>query len=95
MADSPDFTNLDRESIYIAGYQVNPGDDTTPVGPAPIDQVDYTRDLEDAHRVLYRVDGVDGNVHWYWMTGGITDADDAAWRIVDLQRSGGYPELGE
>lgn len=94
MASSERFDSLDRESIYIAGYQTAPGEDTIPVG-TPIDETDYTWDLEDAHRVLFRVDDAGGETHWYWMMDGVTDADDAAWRIVDLGESGEYGELGE
>lgn len=87
---------VDRESVYLAGYQSEPGGETIPVGfsPVPVDDVDYTSDLEDAHRVLFMVEGSDGGTHWYWMIDGVTDPDDAYARIEDLDASGDYGELG-
>jgi hypothetical protein len=88
--------SVDPDQVYIAGYQAGPGEPTTPLDePTPIADVDYGPDLEDAHRVLYMVEGEDGNTHWYWRMDGVEDYDDAWYYIQDLvDDEGEYGELG-
>lgn len=92
-----EFSDFPRDRLHVAGWQTREGEPTVPYQPepTPVDQVDYDYALSSAHRVLYRFDEEDDTPHWYWIMGGVEDADQAVFSIIDLQLAGGYPELAE